>query len=644
MDQYCMSTLKKIGVVAMLLMSAITSILDIHAQPINYFKNLTVEEGLSDNTVKSVIEDEQGFIWIGTFNGLCKYDGNSIKIFRHINGDDKSIIDNHVEALLNVKGGILVGTYQGLNFYDTRTGYFRQALMSTSGKPVSSNIKDLIQIDNKIFALTYSKGLLEMMPDSTFQPTSLYIGEVSGLTECRGNLLMSTRNGLEWIDVKSGRVMGSISIPYKETNDKCIYYDDKEDIVYVGNGIAFGTEAYRMSSEGVFEKINKRLPRNVKAIVRLGDKMVFATDGEGIIMQSDSAEKSITRFNSSLPVDAVHSLYVDRDSNMWIGTYRGGLNLYSKRYSWFQSLSVPEFLKANAVTAIQPFGKDLYIGLDGGGVWRYNPDGNSAVYTSQNSGLPVDNVLEIISDDDCLWLGVYNGGLVKFNPRSNKFDTYKIPSSSYEEDNNHIWDIADDGYGNIYVLCEDLYIFNKSEKNFQLFSQFNRKYPTGIIFDKDTAWISTTNAGLFKIDIKARRILKHYTQKEFMNIRYIYKDKSGFLWLSSENNGIIRFNSSTGKYKSFKPVNGSPNGNVTSIAEDKAGNLWMATTNGLFVYDIADNKFLRFGKEDNIPYSQFNYHSCLNQDSVLYFGAIGGIVRFEPQIMDLKSRKKVCFF
>lgn len=648
MDRTLSSFLGYLRVLAVILVAISCRIA--YSQQLSHFKTLTIENGLSDNTVKAVTEDRQGFIWIGTFNGLCRYDGHELKIFRNEASDTNSIINNHVEALQPMEDGLLIGTLKGLCFYSSKTGQFHTAYMSVSKLPVNEYIKSILKVGNNIFVLTASKKLLQMMPDHSFQVSPLYSGEVNGIANVKNKLLLSTKSGLEIINPVDGSLISSMAILYRETADKHLFFDSKTGILYVGNGIGYESEAYNIGKELQLTKADIKLPRNVKAVVRLDDKLLFGTDGEGLTVQSDSSEYTITQTNSALTGNAVHSLFVDRDSNVWIGTYRGGLNIHSKRYSWFDYIFPPTGALSKVVSAVLPYKNELYLGLDGGGLWRYNPQTKSSrLYTTSNSSIPVNNVLCILPDNDCLWIALYNGGVAKFRPNDNSFQLFKLPSRENGEENNRIWRIVDDGHGHLFVLCKDLYIFDKETHNFSDVQHLKGTYPSGVLFRGDTVWVSSSQKGLYCIRKHDNKILKHINGfnidgRVYRDIRYMTSDKSGRIWLGTEDNGLVTYQPATGIIKSLSFLQGAPNGNVTGIIEDHSGNYWISSTTGLYCYNPVEEIFSRFGSEDKVPFSQYNYYSCYAADSLVYFGAVGGVLSFNPELIEMGQRGNSVFF
>lgn len=228
------------------------------------------------------------------------------------------------------------------------------------------------------------------------------------------------------IDAQTQAIVSQCLVDKRVDNNCVLYYSKNRDMVYMGAGIGYKGEAFRIDVERHIEQLESFHLSDIKTIIDYQDKVLFGTDGGGVTEMDGNRLFYYTPQNSNISSDAVHSLFVDKENCLWIGTYRGGINFYSPSYDWFHVLSVGNnTLSHNVVTAIYPEKDYLYIGLDGGGLNVYNrKTGETVVYSCQNSTIAGNNILGICGDSENLWLVIYERGLCRFSRTSHTFKTY----------------------------------------------------------------------------------------------------------------------------------------------------------------------------------------------------------------------------
>lgn len=622
-----------------------------------HFKVLDLSNGLSNNTVKCITQDEQGFIWLGTFDGLCRFDGANFNVFRNEPGDSMSIVDNHVESIQADDDGLWIGTLKGVNFYSYREHAFYPCyqLLSTGEKRIIRNaINRIIRIGNKVYVLNVNRELSCLVESRTFRTCNYDNGApcLSMAVYKEKLLLVQTRNGLLLLDPKKERVVNRLDFNWGNSEDNVLFCSKNSGIVYVGAGIGHSSWTFRINENLEFEEIDAPVPSDLKTVIDCGEDTYFGTDGNGLFALTDSGMIHFTPLNSDISSDAIHSLFTDRDDNLWIGTYRGGLNLSSARYEWFKSLTVAgQHLTQGVVTAIFPMKDKLYVGLDGGGLNIYDTTtGRTSVYTTANCDIAGNHILSICGDSQYIWLGIYGKGLCRYSPLSHTFKTFVPPSLNGQSKSNRIWKIEDDNRGCLWIIGENVYLFNKITETFTFINELNGSGGSGISFDENAAWISTTSNGIYKLDGITGTVLKHYCKESDVtpiatnSIRYIYLDSKHHLWFATEYSGVYRLDDTSNTVTSYGAANGLTERNIVSIQEDDFGFYWFGTGNGLFRYDVENETFVRFGREDNLPFMQFNYNACSAQAGRLYFGAVGGLVWFEPDDVRYETGSNRVYF
>lgn len=628
--------------------------LPLHAK---HFKVLDISDGLSNNTVKCIAQDKQGFMWLGTFDGLCRFDGVNFTVFRNELDDSLSIANNHVEAILAEEDGLWVGTQRGVNFYSYKEHCFYpcyQLFPTREKQKMRKAVKSIIRVGNKIYTLNVQRELLVLTDQRTFKLCH-YSDSASCLSIAvykDGLLLMQTTNGLQLIDSEKGAVVARLDFRENDSDDNVLFYSKDTDIIYVGFGIGHTSKAFKINGNLEFERIDVPVPADLKAVVDYNGSTFFGTDGNGLFGLANGEMTHFTPTDSNISSDAIHALFVDRDDNLWIGTYRGGLNLCSIRYSWFKSLSMAnKQLTQGVVTAVFPEKDKIYIGLDGGGLNVYDKTtGKTSVYTTSNSDIAGNHILSVCGDGQYIWLGIYGKGLCRYSPSSHTFKTFALPSVNGQSDSNRVWEIEDDVRGYLWIIGQDVCLFNKTSETFTFINELNGVGASGIRFDENIAWISTTSSGIYKLDRVTGTILKHYFKESkdasipSNGIRYIYLDSKHHLWFATEYSGVYKLDDTSGDVTSYGVANGLTERNIVSIQEDHSGFYWFATGNGLFRYDPQNEIFIRLGKEDNLPFIQFNYNACFAQENILYLGAMGGLVWFRPDEVKYNRSSNLVYF
>lgn len=505
------------------------------------FKTWTMADGLPDNTVKCMARDRFGFLWLGTFNGLCRMDGASFTAFQDEDEVPPALARGEISALGCTNEGVWIGTRSGLFFYDFADNKF-YVCHTEDRKPFRNMVKSLVAYGNMVAVLDNRGNLYKLQYDCTFRKLS-WNEHWNSLAHCQGNLCWAhSYNGLYLLRLDNGTVISRF--PYSAMGEsEVIYYSKNQQCLFVGYGLNGKTEAFSTDLKSI-KRIDSKAPLHVKAILDYGDETLFGTDGEGIVYMKQGQAYPLPA-NSGLGSDAVFSLIEDDKEKLFVGTYRGGLNMHTPQFDAFKALAVADGkLSHNMVTAVCKEGAKLYVGLDGGGLNIYDTQTeHTAVFNKKNSGLLGNNVLSVLSDGRFVWLGLYKEGLCRFDPHTQSFKTYPLPEDGY------LWFMKDDGKGRV--------------------------------------WISTAFKGLFLMD-KQGKAIKHFPASEtavnLKDIRCLYLDSHLTLWVVTGEPKLYTLNQTKSGF-SWQTVDTEiVRKKIVGIMEEKPGVFWIATYNGLFRY------------------------------------------------------------
>ncbi len=432
--------------------------------------NMGIADGLPNSTVKSFAEDPYGYLWIGTFDGLARYDGYSFHVLKKDSSNlTTSLSNNHIEVILSTNSGLYIGTSEGLDYltYADRQMHHCQ-IIDDSGisHPLNGFIISLAAIDSTIVAVdTYGniwKGKSDLFTPLTTTPNSV----IKAVCSYRDSLLvMLTTDRLILYNIQNEEIVSEVQhqIPLSEKivyNN--VYYSSLFDLIIVGSGIGHSTYTFQFDGIRLSEdKSHNSLPANLKAAIDYDDAIYFATDGEGLISaklnkieeHQEAFIKETFTPHQGLAGFAVHSLYKDKNENLWIGTYRNGISLLSPRLDAFAFYSIESgHLTNNCVTSIYAQDGVIFAGTDGGGLNIINTHkGHTQIINKDNSSLPADNIWSIVCDGEDLWLGIYNHGVFHYDLEQGTVKQIDLATLGVSLHADWLWEMWNDPRGYIIV-------------------------------------------------------------------------------------------------------------------------------------------------------------------------------------------------
>lgn len=607
------------------------------------FKTIDMSNGLAENTVRSIAQDKQGFIWTATQNGLCRYDGMQFQIFRNNPNDTTTIKENNINSICAESKGLWVGTIEGMEYHAYNSNRFsRCSIIQKNGNiiPFNRNIKTILSVGGKVIVLDRKGQIFKQEKETSFRHIDthgLYIYSICIYKNKQ--LLLHSNKGIYSMnciteDIKEE--LREFSVKAGET----IYYSKNLNTIYIGYEMGYPSSTYEVDGNRI-KRSDAYAPSSLYSAIDYDGGIIFGTNGNGIIYQSkDGHIDSYTYSNSTICADAIMTLFVDNENNLWIGSYRYGISLHSGHVNMFDALTTTKGqITGRIVTAIASDKENIYIGLDGGGINIINKhNGRTEVLNTSNSAILGDNVLCIIDDGEYLWASIYNKGLSRYSKKDKTFKNYPIGSPC------QIWDITDDSEGNIWLTGRSIYIFNKKKEKYRKLDIIGNKWSSDIIFHEGSIWISTTEDGLYRLDRKTKKVKSHYTEDSpkykipSNHIGYIYIDSRGHMWMSPYNLGLYRFDIKTGKSEHFSKSSGFTASNATAIAETSAGDLWIGSDNGIYHYNRKSSSFIRFGKEDNLPSTMINHDAGWHYGDTIWFGTTNGLVYFDSRKIHYRTK------
>ena len=605
---------------------------------------------LLDQSINCITQDNSGYIWISTYGGILRYDGSEFLLMTHNPKDPSSLSDNTIREIISDtrRGGIWACTGNGIDYFDPDTGNFEHGRLQEhdgSVNTIKGRINDLLILSDKIICCGSSRLYVSESSDAPLLFRKINIGFIP-LSICEyddNHFLAANHDGVYMVRHSDMKIVSFIPLKSSEYSNNFIYYSRNSDKIYVGNGIGTTSAVFRFENNKLLRD-SSFVPDNLQRVCDCNGKTVFGTNGNGLYVIEDGKVSRMTSGNG-LTSDVVSALCHDRNGNLWIGLYRGGIMLSQKNMEAFSILK--DFKLASSVI---PEDDRIYVGTDSYGLGIYDRQtGLSKMLDTSNSDLPGNNIVSMSKSGDKIWMAIYTKGLCSYNTSTGTIMTYSLEDrDELYVDNNKVWIVVHDKYGRLWVGGPSLFIFSEKDSKLIKLEELGGKFISAITFTDEFAYVATRNAGIFKIEINSLEISDAFncqTNSDFPenDVRYVYMDKKSRLWFSTQTLGLYSINDENGRIERYDGSSGLLNGNVTSMREDNSGNIWVGTMNGMHYYSYASGKFIRLGNNDYIP-EQFLYSACHYDGNVMYFGSTEGLLMFDTQKMDFnREYEKICF-
>ena len=642
------------------------------------FDHFSLEQGLSQSGALCMLQDRRGFVWIGTEDGLNRFDGYNFIVYRPDPQDPHSLSDGHILSMVEGRSGVLwIGTYGGgLNRYDPQTGHFDHYRNdpadpnSLSDDHVFSVYEDrtgLLWVGTRDGALNrfdpQAKQFVRYQndpydPHSLSQGTSLTVFEDSA-----GVLWVGTGGGLNRLDRETGQFVhyqNDPADPHSLSNSAVqAIYEDRSGVLWFGTAGGGLNQLDRETETFVHYQNDPGDPHslsndNVTSILEDSAGLLWVGTADGLNRLDLSRARALslskgqpkdretgqfTRFRhdpndpSSLSKDDVRSIIEDQAGGLWIGTYGAGLNRYDRQMERFALYQVdphdPNSLSGNSVwTVVEDSAGVLWIGTDGQGLnrfdraanqWRHYQNDPADLHSLSN------NTVIAITEDRAgiLWVGT-SEGLNRFDREAERFARYQYdPANPYSLSSNTIWFIHEDRLGAL--------------------------------------WIGTTR-GLNKLDRKTGQFTRYLNDPDDPHslsdndVGSVLEDRAGVLWFGTHR-GLNRLDRDTGQFTHYQNDPDDPQSLshdiVFSIYEDRAGTLWLGTWGGglnrLVLsqgpepvegaaegFDRQNETFAHYRVKDGLP-NDVIYGILEDDRGNLWLSTNNGISRFDPRTETFKN-------
>ncbi|TAD97162.1 MAG: hypothetical protein EAZ97_12935 [Bacteroidetes bacterium] len=625
-------------------------------------------EILSENNVYDFVQDQSGFIWLATANGICRYDGYSASLLQsHL--INRSVFKQEIfrSLLIDKQGYLWAGSRSG-KLYRYKSGIVELIQYADSQWVENKSIEKIIQAeDGTIYLASWGAGIFSHKNGKWINfkhdpknPNSLSSNDI--------NCILESKQGDIWAGAwhgglnryKNGKFIHYLNDPknpFSAMNDnpRCLF-EDSRGRIWVG---FWGSGVARIENEKFIHY--KHDPKNPKSIS--GEKVLSITETpNGIIWVgcwggglNAFENDQFTRYlhnpqnQASIGADEIEVLKVDKQGSLWIGMHSAGLNrmavspFASYRHHFFDKNN----FNGNLVHAIICDSVDrVWIGSVAGISILEKGEFKQLKDNSISENMDTNGVVSLLFDKKgALWIGRYDGGLSRY--QDGKFTYFKLDGyknsniltvlTLYESEDGKIYAGIENG-GLTYYENGKFYSYKHSADA----NSISSNKVTCITEKKgeSTLWVGTSGGGLNRLkDGKFKHFLNNPKDSNSLsddNINHIYYAKNGILWIAT-NNGLNSFDEKNNKFEVFNKKNGFLTNVIQSIVEDNSGNLWLGTIWGLAKFNPKTKKVQTFTLKDGLQNQNFNQGAVgKSADGRLFFGD-KGVIHFYPSKINLNT-------
>lgn len=647
------------------------------------FKRITIDDGLSQMSIESLFQDSYGYMWIGTRDGLNRYNGHSFEVYKYkeasnnSKNNNKSISGNSITDIAeDGNGNIWIGTSAGLNKIDRKTNEITQYLPNKNGCNISNyRIREiLIGLDGNILVAT-DDGLNKYDSDtdnfiriynSRDESKSLSSQKVYSVVEDnKGYYWVGTCNGLNRID--------------KITNDITKYYKNEEDDNSIsGNYI---TKVYVDDSNslwvGTYYQFLSKIDLNTGVVTRYDAGNTNIQGGyikdilrdsrgslwiatEGGLNKLDEKNKKFNTYraksydSTSLANNDILSICEDKSGTIWVGTLEG-ISLFNPDNEFNHYKNNPldaNSLSENKISGIYEDNEGiLWVGTIYDGLNIFDRENNKVTridHHKSDGEIVISNnlVREITGIDNEVWIATENG-LDKYDKNTDIITRYDVSNGLTNID---VRTLFIDSEGILWIGTRDgLFTFDRKD-TFKNYTEILKKSGitetkfTDIHEDKDgTMWFASgVNSGLIRYD-KSTNIAKSYNNMSSTNdksydvLLAINSDSKGNIWVGTDK-GLIKFNKESEKFIRYTEENALANNFIYGVLLDENEDVWVSTNYGISKLDVKNEKIISFDSTDGLQGNEFNEYSYYKSSSgEMFFGGINGLTSFIPKDIPKKE-------
>lgn len=609
-----------------------TSVFSMKAEMYYYFDHVTTADGLPSNTIYCTMQDMNGFMWIGSRDGLSRYDGKSFrKISELAKGDG---IDGNLFAISeDVDGKIWFSNPHGIHIYNPMTGQIKSLGM------LGQRSCFTIESDKKGRVWLITDGLVKY--DCKTLERQVYLFEddiiISTATDSYGTTWIATEKGKVYTyDTRTDRFIQrifekKIRMIAAAENGKVLMATMNNEVIY--------TDCVTLSTENLYKADKDNI---ITCMIERTEGECWIGTQQGLFIRRAGTDYKGRAYHDaatpeSISADYITSLSKDCEGNIWVGTYYTGINIWKDRdgeiEQYFMNPS-DNSLKGKIVRSICQDNKGMiWLCTEDGWLNRFNPSSRKMKNYKLADGL---NLHGLIMDGDRMWICSYGKGMWLFDLDKEKINShYELP------DNSVILGIRTSDGHILAGTTTGLYKYEKTSDSFVKIESIGKDFVHGLYQDSNgIIWVGTYGNGIKCID-EDGTLISHTTISEkdgALPSRFItsfYEDSKHRLWISTEGAGICYappgHNIKDLTFKTLTTDNGLPSNITCAVTEDLDGMIWVSTANGIVGLSGEDPKVLELINGSNLIGNQYSYGAvCSSSSGIIYWGNTDGMISLVP--------------
>jgi len=642
------------------------------------FEHVSLEQGLSQSSVTSIVQDYKGFIWFATIDGLNKYDGYEMKTYYNIDKDG-AITDNVLNYLYvtpeEENSELWIGTAgNGLCKYDKIKDLFiSYSNDEKNSNSLSNNLINSIIGNNKVLWIATDDGLnkFEQLENkwTVFKneknENQISDNHINCLAQTKdGNIWIGTNNGLNFLDIKNNKFTNFFIKDGLLSNKITAISLDANNNLYIGTDkgfLVYNSENKIFKSYNIFNGLSDK---NITSLLVDFEGIVWIGTRYGGLNRFDPKTEEFSFYiheqadNNSLSINSILCLFQDKSDILWIGTSLGGVNKWNRaadnllvfRHNPYDSYS----LSSNQVRCIfEDSENNIWIGTIDGGLNEWKKEENKFIHfkndVNNSNSLSNNHVRSILEDSvGNFWIATGGGGLNYFNRKTNSFTHFQHDDNNENSlSSDNIWKILIDNKKRFWIATHGggLNLFDIKSKTFKAYKHSDSDTNTltndlitcMFIDSKNRFWIGTTK-GLNQFFAETGFVKRYFNKKgdtttlSNNRIYSVIEDSEGNIWIGTKG-GLDKFISENETFKRFTTqTHDFPNNVMMGILEDNEKNLWISTNRGISKFNIHSETVRNYDIRDGLQSNEFLANSFLKtSDGTMFFGGINGFNAFNPE-------------
>lgn len=615
-----------------------------------YFNHLNANSGLSQNTVSCVMQDQAGFIWVGTNLGVDRFDGVRFRHFRHLPGSTVTSLYQSPDGL------IWIGTNAGAAIYDPATEstqFFSEIIGQDQGAPTTQINAITTHPSGHIVIGVDVDGIYDYDPESkrlqlVIDSRQKGLGAIYRMAiDPEGNLWIGTYgHGLYVSDATYSSLRQIHGDSIHPLFDKAVISGLVTNagamLVSTDNCGLYSIDRATRQATPVFVADQDGQVPYIRDFLCYSPEEVWIATEQGLYIYN-FLRRTTQHFRHnyfdpySLSDNALYSLLKDRDGGVWVSSYFGGLDYMNPQSMFFEKYYKGNSLYANSGQRVRELCEDakgnIWIGSEDGGLSCFNPQTKECKHIAASDDFT--NVHGLCIDGEDLWIGTFSKGLKIYNLPTGKIRSITLADCKGMV-SDYVFSICRTRAGDLYFgTISGLQTYNRSTGYFETVPALRDIF--SYVVKEDThgsLWVGTYSSGLYcrKAGLNT---WKHYTVANGLGsdrIIGIYEDMEGTLWVMTSE-GLTSIDVQADAFTDEFAKRHNITDIVYQLIEDQSGIYWATTNRGLYRIEPKAERQLLFTVEDGLTNNQFNYASSLmSRSGKIYFGTIDGMIAFDPAL------------